>query len=105
MRAHAKELKRLLAQEIPNYQVEKITCDPAGKAKGADDLDMRMLISLEFPGVPVLNARTNDPATRIEAVDGTLRRLVNGEPALIIHPRCKILRAACIHKYHYRRMK
>ena len=38
-------------------------------------------------------------------MDGTLRRIVNGEPALIIHPRCKILRAACIHKYHYRRMK
>jgi hypothetical protein len=105
MKAHAKELKRFLAQEIPNYRVVKITCDPAGKAKDSGDLDMRMIVALEFPGVPVLNARTNDPATRIEAVDGTLRRLVNGEPALLIHPRCKILRAACIHKYHYRRMK
>ncbi len=105
MKAHAKELKRFLAQEIPNYWIQKITCDPAGRAKGADDLDMRMVISNEFPGVPVLNARTNDITTRIEAVDGTLRRMVNGEPALLIHPRCKILRAACIHKYHYRRMK
>ena len=66
---------------------------------------MRMVIQREFPGVTVMNARTNDIATRIEAVDGTMRRLVNGEPALIIHPDCKILREACISKYHYRRLK
>ncbi len=105
MKAHAPALKRFLAQEIPNYRVVKITCDPAGKAKDSGELDMRMIVALEFPSAVVINARTNDPTTRIEAVDGTLRRLVNGEPALIIHPRCKILRAACIHKYHYRRMK
>lgn len=64
-----------------------------------------MIVAIEFPSAMVLNARTNDIPTRIEAVDGTLRRLVNGEPALIIHPRCKIARAAFIHKYHYRRMK
>jgi hypothetical protein len=105
MKQHAKALKAFLAQMVPNYQIKKITCDPAGKAKGADDLDMRMIIALEFPGVPVLNARTNDPATRIEAVDGLFRRMVNGEPAIWIHPRCKILRTACINKYRYRKLK
>jgi hypothetical protein len=105
MKQHAKALRAYLAEQIPNYRIERITCDPAGAAKGADDLDMRMVISMEFPGVPVLNARTNDPATRIEAVDGTFRRMINGEPAMIIHPRCKTLRAACIQKYHYRKMK
>jgi hypothetical protein len=105
MKAHAAELARFLAEKIPKYRIEKITCDPAGQAKGADDLDMRMIVSRQFPGVPVLNARTNDPATRIEAVDGTMRRLVNGEPAILIHPDCKTLRAACIHKYQYRKLK
>jgi hypothetical protein len=107
MKAFAAEVKRWLTQQIPDYRILKITCDPAGKAKGADDLDMRMLIVQAFPGVPVLNARTNDPATRIEAVDGAMRRqiLPGGEPALIISKRCKILRTACINKYKYRKMK
>lgn len=105
MKAHAKELAKMLAQELPGYTIEKITCDPAGKAKGADDLDMPMIIRAQFPGVPVLNARTNDPATRIDAVDSTMSRLINGGPAILIHPRCKILRSACINKYAFRKMK
>jgi hypothetical protein len=105
MKAHAAQLAVFLAQKIPNYYIERITCDPAGRAKGADDLDMRMVVQRQFPGVQVLNARTNEIATRIEAVDGTMRRLVNGEPALLIHPECKILREACISKYHYRKLK
>lgn len=107
MKAFASEVKRWLSEIIPGYRIIKITCDPAGKAKGADDLDMRMLIVQVFPGVPVLNARTNDPATRIEAVDGAMRRqiLPGGEPALVISKRCKILRTACNSKYRFRKMK
>lgn len=107
MKAFAAEVKRWLAEIIPNYRIIKITCDPAGKAKGADDPDMRMIIVQQFPGVPVMNARTNDPATRIEAVDGAMRRqiLPGGEPALVISKRCKILRSACLSKYHFRKMK
>lgn len=105
MKAHAAAFRRFLMEKIPQHQIERITCDPAGKAKGADDLDMRMVIQREFPGARVLNARTNEIATRIEAVDGTMRRNVNGAAAILIHPDCKILREACISKYHYRRLK
>lgn len=105
MKAHAAALHRFLEEKIPDHRIAKITCDPAGAAKGADDIDMRMIVSREFPGVTVINARTNDPATRIEAVDGPLRRAINGEPALLIHPDCKILRTAWLTKYQYRRLK
>lgn len=105
MKAHAAALRVFLAEKVPRYEIQRITCDPAGRAKGADDLDMRMVIQREFPGVQVLNARTNDIATRIEAVDGTMRRNVNGAPAVVVHPECRNLREACISKYHYRRMK
>ena len=105
MKAHAAAFRRFLAEKIPKYQIQRITCDPAGRAKGADDLDMRMVIQREFPGVPVLNARTNEIATRIEAVDGAMRRNVNGAPAVLVHPDCRILREACISKYHYRKLK
>jgi hypothetical protein len=105
MKAHAKALHRFLEEKIPDYRIEKITCDPAGAAKGADDLDMRMVIQAEFPGVSVVNARTNDPDTRIAAVEDPLRRMVNGAPALIVHPDCKILRTAWLSKYQYRKLK
>lgn len=105
MKQHAAELKRVLEMEFPGFVVEKITCDPAGGAKDAHDIDMLQIIRGTFPGTTVLKARTNDPATRIEAVDGTFRRLINGEPAIVIDPRCSILRAACISEYHYRRLK
>jgi hypothetical protein len=105
MKAHAKALHQFLAEKVPDYHIEKITCDPAGQAKGADDLDMRMVVQREFPGVMVINARTNDISTRIDAVDGALRRMVNGEPASIIHPDCKILRTAYLTKYQYRKLK
>lgn len=105
MKAHVAAVHRFLAEKIPLYKIQRITCDPAGQAKGADDLDMRMVIQREFPGVSVMNARTNEISTRIEAVDGVLRRNVNGAPALLIHPDCKILREACIAKYHYRKLK
>jgi hypothetical protein len=105
MKAHARALHRFLEEKIPDYVIEKITCDPAGAAKDSGELDMRQIVSAEFPGVVVVNARTNDVETRIEAVEGPLRRMVNGEPAVIIHPECKILRQAWLTKCHYRRLK
>lgn len=105
LKAHVKALAAMLEKEIPGFTIEKVTCDPAGKAKGADELDMPSIIRGQFPGVMVLNARTNDPATRIDAVDSTMERHINGGPAILIHPRCKILRAACIDKYQFRKLK
>lgn len=105
LKAHAAELARFLADKIPNFRIERITCDPAGAAKGADDLDMRMVIQRQFPGVSVVNARTNDIETRISAGEDVFRRMINGEPAIIIHPDCKTLRAALTHKYKYRKLK
>lgn len=105
MKQHAVELRRFLTEKIPNFRIEKITCDPAGRAKDSGEIDMRMIVQREFPGVTVVNARTNDIETRIDAGESTFRRMVNGEPAVIIHPDVKILRAACTHKYQYRKLK
>jgi hypothetical protein len=105
MKAHAAALRSFIAEKIPNSRIERITCDPAGRAKGADDLDMRMVIQREFPGVQVINARTNDIETRVDAGESVFRRLVVGGPAILIHPDCKTLRAALTHKYQYRKLK
>lgn len=105
LKQHAATVAAFLAEKIPTYRIEKITCDPAGAAKGADDLDMRMVIQRQFPGVTVVNARTNDIETRLAAGEDVFRRMVNGEPAILIHPDCKILRTACLSKYQFRKLK
>lgn len=102
---HAAELRRFIEAEFPGALIAKVTADPAGKTAEANDIDMLQIIRSRFPGVLILPARTNDPATRIEAVDSTFRRLINGQPAILIHPRCTILRDACISEYKYRRLK
>ena len=105
LKQHVKELHRFLEEKIAGYLIEKITCDPAGAAKDSDELDMRMVIQREFPGVSVVNARTNDIETRIDAGESVFRRMVNGEPAALIHPDVKTLRAALTHKCVYRKLK
>lgn len=102
---HVARFKRFIVEKFPKHRVGKITVDPSGAPKDAHDIDMIRVIRKEFPGVLVLKALTNDPKTRIEAVDGAFRRMVNGEPAIIIDPACKVLRQACISKYQYRKLK
>jgi hypothetical protein len=104
VKAHAEALKRYIAAEFPGMRIQRITCDPAGKAKDAHAQDNIRIIRDVFR-TTVLPARTNDPSTRIEAVDGCFRRLINGGPAILIHPDCKQLRMACISEYKYRKLK
>lgn len=42
---------------------------------------------------------------RREAVAGALSRLIEGTPALMISPACKVLRKGFQGGYHYRRLK
>jgi hypothetical protein len=101
---HAAALKRFLATELPGFTVGKVTGDPSGRAKGAHDMDMFRIVQSRLGGVAI-PALTNDPDTRIEAVNGTFRRLINGSPAILIDPRCKMLRAACISGYRYKKLR
>jgi hypothetical protein len=38
-------------------------------------------------------------------VQSNFRTLLDGEPALVIHPDAKILRRACLDGYHYRKLQ
>lgn len=102
---HARRLKQFIEIKFPGAMIERITGDPSVQ-KDAADVDPMQTLRKIFPGVLVAKARTNDPRTRIEAVNGAFRRLVNGEPAILIDDRnCKILRAACTQRYQYRKLK
>jgi len=101
----AQNLKRFIATAFPLGVVAKITVDPSGDARGPQDISAERVLRQTFSGVPVVKARTNDPATRIEAVDKRLRENILGGPSMLIHPSCRILRKACISEYHYRKLK
>lgn len=95
-------LARFLADHCSTYEIANVTGDPAGNAK--DGSDNTAFDLLKAGGILSKPATTNELSTRIEAVNGALRRLDGGEPGLIIHPDCKMLRRAMIDGYHYRKL-
>lgn len=103
VKAFGLELKRYLAQHFPGFSIGVTTGDPSGEAKDAEDRTVFDI--LRGVGIHAFPARTNEPTIRIEAVNGALRRLQRGEPALMIHPDCKMLRRACLDGYRYRKLK
>ena len=105
IKAFGAELKRFLADKFPTgYEVEQFTGDPAGNERdGSENTAFDLLKASGFEmGRP---ASTNEVSIRIGTVNEQFGRLVEGVPALVIHPDCKMLRRACIDGYHYRKLQ
>jgi len=59
-------------------------------------------INLPFSTEP---SHTNIITRRVESVAGFLNRRIDKAPGMLVHPRCKTLRAGFIGRYAYRRVK
>lgn len=105
VKAFGAELKRFLADKFPTgYEVEQFTGDPAGNER--DGSENTAFDLLKASGFDVARpATTNEPSIRVGTVNEQFGRLVEGEPALLIHPDCKVLRRACVDGYHYRKLQ
>lgn len=102
--AHHERLKTFVERTFPNASIGRATGDPAGAQRGADGQQIFALVRKFFPSYQP--ARTNELATRHEAVNALFRRNVLGQPALVIdNKRCPMLRQACIDKYFYKTLK
>ena len=55
--------------------------------------------------VNLCNRGTNDVALRIESVNSSLVRMVEGRAGLLVDPSCKVLVAGFEGGYHYRRLQ
>lgn len=97
------ELKRLLAEKCEGFEVGNVTGDPAGNAK--DGKDETAFDLLKASGIVAKPATTNELSVRIEAVQGAFRRMADGQPGMIVHPDCVLLRDACIDGYRYRKLQ
>ena len=77
--------------------------DPAGEARAQTD-EKTCFEILQAKGMLIRPGEQN-LALRLESVRKPLRTLGdNGEPRLILHPRCKTIRKAFLGGYHYRRL-
>lgn len=100
----AAELRRLLHERYAHIKVLSITGDPAGDIRAQTDevTPFQILRSEELIALP---AGTNDFVKRTEAVRMYHNRMVDGDPAYLLHPRCRHLRKAKAGRYQYKRLQ
>ncbi len=100
----AEVLRRFIAEEFPNNQIS-IFGDPSGDFRAQTDETTPFEI-LRGAGLVARPAPSNDPVKRIEAVNGLLSRMVDGNSGFLIdREKCQTLTTGFLGGYHYRRMQ
>lgn len=100
----AKELAKKLAATYPNAKIVSARGDPSGDAMNPDESTVFSI--LRANGIATAQpAPTQDPVRRREAVAHLLSSLVDGEPAIMVHQRCSILRKGMAGGYHRKRLQ
>jgi hypothetical protein len=96
-------LRGEIAKSYKGYEV-MIYGDPAGDFRSQTDERTPFQI-MRNHGLKAIPAPSNDVALRIEAVDSTLSRLVDGSPGFIMSTECINLKKGFNGGYHYRRLQ
>lgn len=98
----AELVKEHLALRYGGFKIASITGDPAGGIRGADERTCFDIV--KAAGLEARPAHTNDPVVRREAFAAPMRRMVDGEPGLLVHPDCRYLRKGLAGAYNYKRV-
>jgi hypothetical protein len=99
----ADEVLRHCAENYPNVKKWVDTGDPAGNSRSETDEKTCFQI-MKAKGINV-EPGEQTPTIRIESVKKPLNYLVGGQPAFLMHPRCKVLRKGFQGGYQFRRKK
>jgi hypothetical protein len=78
--------------------------DPSGDNRSQTDSNTVFQV-LRTNGIPALAASTNDASMRRAALDRPLTRMVNGEPGLLVSPKCLEIRKGLAGAFQYKRIK
>jgi hypothetical protein len=100
----AQQLRQVMHERYPGFQFAAVTGDPAGDIRAQTDETTPFQI-LHAANIPARPAPTNDFILRREAVAVCLGRLIDGEPGLIVHPNCQMLRKGMAGGYNYKRIQ
>lgn len=99
-------LKLFLDEHFQGWPIVAITGDPAGDQRQSADNEERNLFQiLQANHVEAVPAYTNDFTVRAEAFSAPMRRLIDGEPGMLIHPDCKVTRKGLQGGYAFKRLK
>ena len=96
-------LRGEIAKLYKGYEV-MIYGDPAGDFRSQTDERTPFQI-MRNHGLKAIPAPSNDVALRIEAVDSTLSRLIDGSPGFTMSTECINLKKGFNGGYHYRRLQ
>jgi hypothetical protein len=92
-----------LRGEYKDYEIE-IYGDPSGDYRAGTDERTPYQI-LHAAGIMAYPAPSNDFTIRREAIAVPLSRLVDGEPGLMVTPKCNMTRKGLAGGYYYRRLR
>lgn len=107
-RRFGKLLAELLHDRYPFVKPEYIkgVVDPSaqyGVDKEDDEKDWLQIVEAET-GIRIVPAPTNKIDMRREALKKPLTELIDGEPAILISPRCKLLRTGLNTGFRYKKL-
>lgn len=101
----APELKRHLSAHYPTFDFEMPWGDPAG-GQGNQSTHETPFQILRKHGIRARPCETNDPLVRRAALSGpAMRNCMDGKPALLISPKCKMLRKGLAGGFCYKRIQ
>lgn len=101
----AEGLTKFLATNYPDHVVEQGWGDPAGNQRAFSDERTAFEIMNEYTPWRWRPAPTNDIVMRLEVVKNTLNRLVDGNPGILISPKCQMTRKGFTGGYHYKSIR
>ena len=102
-RALGEEVIRYTNQKYPNIHIDGDYGDPAGmQASQTDERTCFQILRSMDIGI---ETGEQSIERRLDAVRSRFMRMVDGEPAVLVHPRCKTLRKGFRGGYKYRRLQ
>jgi hypothetical protein len=96
-------LGQIMRERYAGMTFAAITGDPAGEGRAQTD-ETTPFEMLRVSGIVAYPAPTNDYSKRRETFAFFLNRMIEGDPGMLVHPKCQRLRKALAGAYHYRRM-
>lgn len=100
----AQLVRNHMAERYQGFSFASVTGDPAGDTRAQTDETTPFQI-LRAAGIPAHPAPTNDFIKRREAVAVCLGRIIDGQPGLMVHPQCNVLRKGMAGGYNYKRLQ
>lgn len=102
----ATEVSKYLKEHYAGLPIASITGDPSGVAMEGGDVNERSVFQiLKAHGIHARPAITNDPNIRREAVSSYMRKMIDGQPGFLVHPRCKVYRIGLAGGFKYKTVR